>query len=197
MKNNLIDIKRVESSPTEPVTLTQIKAQCIVTYSDDDTLLTALGIKARRAVENYCNVSMVAKTITMTADLYNEWELPYGPVTGITSVKTRNSLEGSGPPTYESEASGWKQDGEEFITFIPSGGGSPYETTGPPYFRPYSWFNRYKITYTAGPYTPEDLVHAVLVQTAYLYDHRGEELEDTGVCEQARVLAQPYIRLWL
>lgn len=40
MKNNYIDIKRSESSPTEPVTLTQLKAQLYITFTDDDTLLT-------------------------------------------------------------------------------------------------------------------------------------------------------------
>ena len=42
MRNNIIDIKRSESSPTEPCTLAEAKAQAIVTYSDDDALITAL-----------------------------------------------------------------------------------------------------------------------------------------------------------
>lgn len=87
MKNNYIDIKRSESSPTEPVTLTQLKAQLYITFTDDDTLLTSLITQARKAIENYCNISIVTQLVILTADLYDEWELPYGPVTGITSVK--------------------------------------------------------------------------------------------------------------
>lgn len=196
-RNLIIDIQRTEFSPTEPCTLAQAKTQAIVTYTDDDTLITSLIKTARKAIENYCNVSMVAKTIIMTADLYNEYELPYGPVTGILGVQTRTGTEGSGPASYATQTSGWGVDGTEFMTFKPSivGGFNiniPY--TG--YDNPPCWANRYRITYTAGPYTPDDLVQAVLVQIVFLYERRGEEVEGT-ICDEARILAEPYKRtLW-
>lgn len=196
MKNNYIDIARSESSPTEPVTLTEAKAQCIVTYSDDDTLLTNLITICRRAVENYCNISIAAKTITLVADLFNEWELPYGPVTGIQSVQTRTSTQGSGLPTYTTLTSGWGLDGTEFLTFIPASGidaigNYPIATNFG--VAPY----RYKIQYTAGwPDSPEDLRQAILTEIAYRYENRGD-LAAPGVCESTRILADPYVRqLW-
>lgn len=196
MKNNYIDIARSESSPTEPVTLTEAKAQCIVTYSDDDTLLTNLITICRRAVENYCNISIAAKTITLVADLFNEWELPYGPVTGIQSVQTRTSTQGSGLPTYTTLTSGWGLDGTEFLTFIPASGidaigNYPIATNFG--VAPY----RYKIQYTAGwPDSPDDLRQAILTEIAYRYENRGD-LAAPGVCESTRILADPYVRqLW-
>lgn len=191
MKNNYLDVKRTESSPVEPCTLTEAKAQLIITYSEDDTLITSLITKARKAIENYCNISIVSQSVVMTADLYNEWELPYGPVTGITAVQTRSTNEGSGPMTYASVASGWNTDGEEFLSFIPFG--SDFWLT-----KPSAGQNRYRISYTTGYGTvPDDLKQAVLMQLAWFYEHRGEEKEFT-VCEAAKQLANPYIRqAWL
>lgn len=196
--NRIIDIKRTESSPVESCTLVEAKAQAIVTYSDDDSLFTALITKARKMIENYCNISIAVQNVTLTADLYNEWELPYGPVTGITSVKTRTGTEGSGPATYNTATTGWNTDGTEFLSFTPQGAGN-FDVN-----RPFTGnipgpdpANRYRIIYTTGynP-VPDDLKQAVLIQIAWLYEHRGEESVD--VCAAARILADPYKRmLWI
>lgn len=197
MQNNIIDISRTESSPTEPCTLTEAKAQLVVTYSDDDTLITALITKARKMIENFCNISIVAQTVTMIADLYNEWELPYGPVTAITGVQTRTGTEGSGPSTYATQTTGWSTDGVQFLSFQPSDIGA-FNPSVP--YTGIDWPNpprRYKIIYTTGYSTvPDDLKQAVLVQIAWLYEHRGEQREDI-ICEAARVYAGAYYRkLW-
>jgi hypothetical protein len=205
-QNNLIDISRSESSPTEPCTLAEAKAQCIVTYTDDDTLITALITKARKMIENYCNISIVAQSIVMIADLYNEWELPYGPVTGITGVQTRTGNEGSGPGTYTTQTTGWSTEGLQFVSFRPAGAGGfnpgepfrGYFQWGP-FASPYGYdpYNRYKISYTTGyAVVPDDLKQAVLGQIAWLYEHRFEE-KDNVVCDAARIVAEPYVRkLW-
>jgi len=205
MRNNIIDIRRSESSPTEPCTLAEAKAQCIVTYTDDDALITALITKARKIIENYCNISIVTQSVVMTADLYNEYELPYGPVTGITGVQTRTGNEGSGPASYTTATSGWSTDGTQFISFMPSDGGA-FDPRSPfrgyfqwgPWASPYGNApgNRYRITYTTGySVVPDDLKQAVLVQVAWLYEHRGEE--EISVCEAAKIIAEPYKRqLW-
>lgn len=205
MSNRIIDIKRVESSPTEPLTLTQVKAHLIITATDDDTLLTALITSCRRVIEEYCAISIVTKTVTLIADLCREWELPYGPVTTVTSVSTRTGSSGSGPATYQAQTSGWETEGSDFLSFIPGGEGwfNPgvpfrgYFQWGP-YASPYGYgFNRYKIVYTAGYATvPEPLKLAILNEIAYRYEHRGEG-ELTGICDAARVISGPFRReLW-
>lgn len=115
MKNNYIDIKRSESSPTEPVTLAQLKAQLYITFTDDDTLLTSLITQARKAIENYCNISIVTQLVVLTADLYDEWELPYGPVTGITSVKTRSANEAAAPRLIQRQQVAGGMTGRNFL----------------------------------------------------------------------------------
>lgn len=196
LQNRYINIARSESSPTEPCTLTEAKAQAIITYPDDDTLITAYITKARKMIENYCNISIVAQNITLIAELYKEWELPYGPVTGILSVQTRTGTEGSGPASYATASTGWNTDGVDFLTFNPAGATDEWNMTSFPFDSPGA--PRYKIDYTAGYITvPADLKQAVLMQVVWLYDHRGEEDQKT-VCESARIFADPYKRLaWL
>lgn len=204
--NRIIDIRRTESNPSEPLTLTQVKAHLIITSTDDDTMLTELITQCRKSVEDYCAISIVVKTITLIADLCKEWELPYGPVTGIQGVLTRTGNEGSGPGTYETQTSGWTTDGDEFLSFSPAAGGgfnpgSPF--TGHfqwgPYASPYGFgINRYKIIYTAGYTTvPEPLKLAILNEIAFRYEHRGEGDEFNGICLAAQRIAEPFKRmLW-
>lgn len=216
MKNNIIDIQRTPLTPVEIITLTQVKAQCIVTYSDDDTLLADYLTRATKAIENFCNISLQPYTCVLTADLYNEWELPYGPVTEIVSVAARTPNSGSGPQQYSTDDVGnWITDGTQFITFTPAGDGG-FNTSAPfrgyfswgPFASPYGiapGLNRYKITYKTGwgTSTPDDLKQAILLQCAWLYEHRGEEDANRynwlpGVCEAAMVFADKYKRQsWL
>lgn len=194
--NRIIDIKQVENSPTEPVTLQQVKDQLIITFTDDDALLTRLITQARRAIENYCAVSIVAKTVTLTADLFVSKELPYGPVTGIQAALTRSGTQGSGPTVYETSTSQWQTDGEEFLSFSPPACGdfninSPYRGIEEP-----NYPNRWKIVYTTGynP-VPDDLKLAILNEVAFRYENKGNQ-NDKGVCsEAAQALAFPYKRL--
>lgn len=211
MQNNIIDIKRTELNAVEPVSLDEAKKQCIVTYTDDDDYIDGLITMARKAIENYCNISIVAQTIILTADLYNEWELPYGPVTGLTSVQTRSGNEGSGPATYTTAASGWNTEGEQFLSFNPGGGGG-FDVNAPfrgyfswgPYASPYGAYpqSRYRITYNTGPFFPDDLRQAILLQVSWLYENRGAEQANRydwqpGICEAAQRFADPYKRtLW-
>lgn len=194
-QNRIIDIKKTDTG-SEPITLAQVKAQLIISFTDDDTLLTSLITQARKAIENYCAVSIVTKNIILTADLFQEWELPWGPVTGITGVAQRSGTQGSGPATYATAAD-WTQSGDEFISFAP---GSPAGWDwGAPLPKNFSAENRYRITYNTGPYTPEDLLLAILNEVAYRYENRGNETATkgliTGICEAAQALAFPYKRL--
>lgn len=202
--NRIIDIKKTETG-SDPVTLAQAKSHLIITFTDDDTLITSLITQCRQAIEEYCAISIVQKTIVFIADLFKEWELPYGPVIGIQSVQTRTGTEGSGPATYETQTSGWEQEGYEFMTFIPSP--NPGLNPRSPFTGHFQWGpdastnacgNRYKITYIAGYSTvPEALKLAILNEIAYRYELKGADKEFIGICNSARVIAGPYKReLW-
>lgn len=170
---NIIDLKRVADLGPEPVTLQEAKTQLRVTFADDDTEITALITKARKSIENYCNRSIVYQRILLVADMCESWELPWGPVIGLEAVQNNSSQSGSGPVTYADTTSGWKVDGSLF---------QPVEG------------RRYRLTYTAGDYCPEDLKQAILTQITFLYENRGE----SSVSPSAKDLAAPYfIALWM
>lgn len=209
--NRIIDIKREELNAVEPVSLDEVKRALIIdiTNTTDDDLLTDLITSCRRMVENSCNISIVSKTVTFTADLSKEWELPYGPVTGLQAVTTRQGNEGSGPGVYATLDSGWTTDGDEYLQFSPAAPngfnpGVPF--TGHFQWGPYastqsSYCYRYRIVYTAGyRWCPADLVAAIVKQIAYDYEHRGNELvkvSERGLCPEAEALAAPFRRkLW-
>lgn len=177
MANRVISIDRVESSPTEPVTLAQVRAHLIITFTDDDTQLTTLITQCRQAVENYCHISIVRQIITAVLCYDCPQDLPYPPVTNLYSVQSSVPSPGSGPISYETATSGWQQDGNEF-----SGGGV-----------------RNRLVYGAGYATvPEQLKLAILNEIAFRYENRGNNPLTDGLCEAARILAVPFkVMLWI
>lgn len=162
-RHEVYEVVRVAALESEPITLDEAKIQLRVTFTDDDTEITALIIKARKAVENYCNISIVYQRIRSVVAYGSCWPLPYGPVIGIESVQDRQTGEGSGPVVYQS-AERWTSDGDEF-----------------------SSSGKVRVTYTAGmPYIPEDLKQVILEVISFLYENRGA---DTQVGDINKVLA--------
>jgi hypothetical protein len=182
MSNQVISVDRYEYSPTEPVTLAQAKNQLTIDFTDDDTKITSLITQCRRAIENFCHISIVRQQITAYLFFDSENELPYGPVTDIIEVSVSSGATGSGPVAYETATDSWNFDGGGFKTF--------QTFTG----------LRYRLIYWAGYMTvPEDLKLAILTEIAYRYENRGDTFEQKtqGICEAARILALPYKRyLW-
>lgn len=178
MQNLTIDCNRTELGTTEPVSLTEAKTHLRVTFTDDDTEITALIRRARRAIEDYCNISIVGYRIAWLVDMYCPWQLPYGPAIGIEAVETPLAVQGSGPVSYETSEMDWLLDRGNFI---------PEDS------------NRYQITYTAGMGTnvPDTLKQAIVAQVTWLYENRGKSGAN-GLCDMAKDLANPYkILLWI
>lgn len=158
-ENNIHDVQFDETGAVEIITLTQLKAHLQITYTDDDTYLTDLIAACRSAMEMFCNISLVQKTITLFADLYCERELPYGPVVSLASASLKT---GTGEYTTQTTLTDYELDGI-------SGGFQ--------IFRPFT-SGRYKLIYVAG-YTaakvPKDLILDLKRICGYCYEHRGDE----------------------
>jgi uncharacterized phiE125 gp8 family phage protein len=60
---------------TEPVTLSEAKAQCRVDISDDDAYLTALITCAREYLEEMLDLSMITQTWQARYDVFPLWEI--------------------------------------------------------------------------------------------------------------------------
>jgi hypothetical protein len=52
-------------TPTEPVTLAELKAYMKVDYFDEDTIITAMGVSARQDIERLTQVKLVPATVSM------------------------------------------------------------------------------------------------------------------------------------
>lgn len=143
-----------ESEGAEPVTTAELKAWIRVpdAITADDTLIAAVGKAARIILERYCSISFITRTITCTMiNELNNVELPFGPVTAITSIEN--------------------EDGEALAE-------GEYELIGQEFKRVKTPCELFTVTYTAGYSTlPENLKLAIKQQAAWMYEHRGDEKE--------------------
>lgn len=157
--NAIYDVQFDETGAVEFLTLTQLKAHLQITYTDDDTYLTELITACRAAIEQYCCISLVSKTITLFADLYCERELPYGPVASLTSASLKT---GTSEYTTQTVTDDYELDGI---------------TNGFQVFRPFS-SGRWKLVYAAGyaaAKVPKDLILDLKRICGYCYEHKGDE----------------------
>ena len=81
-------LKLITAAGSEPITLTQLKAQCRVDTTDDDAVLTLAIAAARAKAENYTGTAIISQTWEQTLDAFPEAEIELlkPPVTSITSL---------------------------------------------------------------------------------------------------------------
>ena len=165
--NAVLEVKQVESSVTEPVTVQEAKDWMKVDLTDDDTLIEELITVARKQVEGYLCISLVPKTIT--AILNNSQggiELPYGPVASITSVKDEDDI--------AIEATEYLPQGEDYKTIK-----TPYDYL--------------KVVYVTEANT--EYKTGVLQQILYLYENRGD-VNAGQLSPMVKMTLKPYRRVW-
>lgn len=86
----MIVYSRVTDGPeSEEITLDEAKAWIKVDGTDEDARITSLITSARRICEAYAGLSFLAQTRQVKLDKFpcGDIILPYGPVTGVTSVE--------------------------------------------------------------------------------------------------------------
>lgn len=157
--NRFLDPVFDETGASEIMTLAEFKAHLQITYTDDDTYLTLLIKSVRQAVERFCNISMVAKTVTLLGDFHCEFELPYGPVTALTSASLKT---GAGTYTTQIANTDYELDGI---------------ANGFQIFRPFV-SGRWEIVYTAGYSslsTIQDLILDCKRIGGYCYENKGDQ----------------------
>jgi hypothetical protein len=82
----------VAQSATNPVSLADAKNYIKVDFTDDDVLIAKMLVQAVSWCENYLSRDIVSKTRKYYMDKTNGlFDLPFSPVTSITSVKIDGS----------------------------------------------------------------------------------------------------------
>jgi len=184
----IIKISKTELQVPEPLYLDEVKEHLNIVDDDNNEKLEKLIPRCRLIIENFCNISIIAKRIQLIAEfntsdwplnIQNDELLPYGPVTAIEAVQSRENTIGSGMPDYSTLESGWRIEGDNFYT---------------------TSCKVLKLIYTVGmSEVPEDLKLGILSEIAYRYQHLGDEAvqKSTQISEEAKNIVQPYQVLWL
>lgn len=176
-----------EGTPTEPVTLSEMKSYLIISASETafDTLITQLIKTARQQLEGYLNRSLIDKTVV--ARLQNEigyMHLPYiGDVITITGV---TDVDGN---TITSDNYKLVDD-----TFSGSGGKVPNPSNN---FYPGcngSLNVTYTVAYPNG--IRSEFKTAIMQQVAWLYERgRGDEFTQ-AISPIVKLNLKPYRRVF-
>ena len=172
-------VKLSEFAGTEPVTLSEVKAQLKLDTSADDTLITALITQARMQMEAFTGTSIVEHDIEVIAKLdgCNLFELPYGPLSDIPDLVIQE-LKVLGGTATTLTSTQYDLYGGHFAQLR-----SPYD-------------GMYSMTYTAGyDPLPQPLRLSIIHQAAYLYEHRGDEGMIDKISPTALGLAKLYRRV--
>lgn len=143
-------------------------------FDDDDTLISELITSARLGLEEFTGLSFIPKTWKIEfTNLAGDFKIPFGPVTEITSLT----------------------DSDDDLTAI-----TEYTTTIDLKKLKTPLQADMIMTYEAGySVLPKKLKEAMLKEVAYRYTHRGDELDDKGVCLAALNLASSFkeVDSWL
>jgi uncharacterized phiE125 gp8 family phage protein len=157
---------------SEPVTLAEFKSYAHVTYSDDDTVLTAILKSARIALENYTGKSFGAKTIEIIFGTSGRGiNIPKGPVSEVTALEYR-------APGCCGAMPGW----EAYLD-------QQWNLTGNRFFAPEG---EYKMTYKTAWTLPEDVKTAIKEQALYMWENRNSD-KALPIAPLAKTLVFPYI----
>lgn len=182
---------------TEPIPLQDVKDHLYIEGTQDDALLGRMIGQCRASIENFCHISLVDKTVTLTIQIMNapqllfrgyssrdspyyEFGLPDGPiisVDSVTSIDVNNNLQ-----VLALNQDYWVS-GKDFKKIRISN----------------SFTNNIIIYQTGYEIVPEDLILAMLNEIAFRFENRGDGTnryasQKVGISESSQYLAQPYQR---
>jgi uncharacterized phiE125 gp8 family phage protein len=156
-------LKLVTAPTVEPVTLSEVKAHCVIGHDLDDTLLGVLISAAREHGEALTGRSWAEKTLEVVLDEFpaGAIELPASPITAVTSVKY---LDANGVE-QTMDAADYTVDTDSLVGRVVAEEWPETDDT----------VNAVRVRYTAG-WTPSTIPPALqqwlLIRVATLYEHR-------------------------
>lgn len=162
--------KEEAADVTEPVLLADAKAWIQVDYTDNDALITSMIKGARQAIEQYTNLALVPKDVTLDVCLTCEGtvRLPYA-----LSVDAVDVL--------DMDVEGFLDEDDDYTI---RGNTVKINRAG-----------NFEISYSVSNTIPEALKEAIKCEVANRYEHRGDT--EHQLSEAAKAKADPYVQIWL
>lgn len=171
---------------TYPVSLTEVKAHLYIDGSDSDTRLTALIQAATIRCEEFCERAFAPQTRELVMSGFPCWtiDLPYPPVTSITSVKYRDSDDAEQTLSTNDYRSLLPTEARAFL--------EPVEHWPDTYCRS----DAVKVRFVTGA-CPTPVKHAILLQVGSWNLHREDEttVQTKQLAHGVKYLLEPY-RVW-
>lgn len=155
------------SDSTKVVTLTEVKAQCRITHTDEDTLINDLIDAATSWAEKYTRRKFLTQTCIDYLDSFPTIIRPrYSPLIAVTSIQYVDT---------DGNTQTWSNAEYDDDTDTEPGRIQPAYNCSYPSIR--SQMNAITLTYTAGYGTaatdvPSNIRHALLLLVAHLYENR-------------------------
>lgn len=166
-------------TPTEPVTLAEVKAWAKVDYTDDDILLGTMIIGAREDIEQELGLKLVPST----ASFY------------LNTARCGEQV------TQFPYALNFSQVGALVVSLIKDGEVNVTQTLNDDYY-----FNgslkianasTNKIAYTITPVVPQSIKEAIKMLVAYRYNNRGDQEKQQGIPEDIMSKISKWLQIWL
>ena len=152
--NYVQDVQITTDLATEPISLTEAKAWMKVSFADDDSIISGLITTARTLLERHTGLSFGSKTIKALIEVGDDWvDLPYGPVSTITSV---NRIDADGTAVLMTVDDDYVLVNRRLKVFNPA---------------------LYSIIYTTQSGMPDALKSDIYRLVAYMYQNRGIQFE--------------------
>lgn len=171
--NTVMDVVFVEGSGTvdEPVSLEQAKNWGKIDVTDDDELIAELITSSRQTCEGFLNVSLIPRTVTAyLANPNGNIALPYCPFVELVSISDYNGTAIT-TDNYRLELGDFKRLSYPKCDYV-------------------------RIEYTAGYSTlPRWALTAIKQQFIWLYQHRGDEVQQAQMSPDAMATLNPYRRV--
>lgn len=164
----MILYNRTVAPASNPVSLSEAKAHCVVDFTDDDTLIGSLVTAATNAVEEMTGKALVSQTWTRESpNAYGKIAIEKRPLISVTGISyfDRDNAEQSADVAdffvYSDEDRAWIE---------------PKPDNDWPDF--YDRDDALKITFTVGYSTvPEELKQAILMLVSHWYENRNAASE--------------------
>jgi len=189
------------------ITSAEVKNWLRIDGSDDDTVISTLLKASHNWAKRYTARSITTQTLKLSIDSVYDTDIPVkeGNYVGIDQDITRRSILLPQSPVASISSVKYYDDADTESTFASSkyyldSAGVPARfvlRNGESYPTGLRVANALEITYVAGyggaSDVPDDIKHACLIYTAWLFEHRGDGTERMSAPYQATQLLQPYV----